>query len=69
MEMVMNRGVAQQELPCTRVTESSDWHWDLGGITYHFPGMSVDYGLEGIVDLAVERAHSLGEFQQALVSN
>ena len=31
--------------------------------------MLVDYDLEGIVDLAVEHTHSLGEFQPTLVSN
>jgi len=57
MEMVVDPGVAQHELPGTRDIESPEWHWDPGGTTYHFPGMSVDYELDGTVDLAVERAH------------
>ena len=46
-----------------------DWHWDPGRTTYHFLGMAVDYDLEGTVVVVDERAHSLGEFQLALVSN
>ena len=49
--------------------KNPDWHWDLGGITYRFPGRSVDYVLEGTVGLAVEHAHSLGEFLSAPVAN
>ena len=68
MEMVVDLGVAQQELLGTRDTESPNWCWDPGGTTYHFPGMPVDNDLDGIVDLAVEHAHSLGEFRSAPVA-
>ena len=51
MEMVMHRGVAQQELPGTGVTGSLDRPWDPGGTAHHFLGMLVEYDLEGIIEL------------------
>lgn len=65
MEMVVDLGVAQQELSGTRDTSSTDWHRVPGGTTYHFPSVSVDYNWDG----TVERAHSLGESQSASVAN
>jgi len=67
MEMVVDVGGAQQEFPSTRDAGSLDWHWDLGGTTYHFPCMPVDYNRDGAVDLAIEHAHSLGESGSAPV--
>ena len=56
MMIVVDPSVVQQEFPGAGNTGTPDWHWDLGGITYHFPGRSVDYVLEGTVGLAVEHA-------------
>ena len=50
-------------------TGTPNWHWGLGGITYHFPGRSVDYVLEDTIGLAVENVHSLGGLRSALVAN
>ena len=69
MEIVMDPSVAQQDFLCMGNTGTPDWHWDLGGITYHFLGRSIDYVLEGTVGLAVEHAHSLGECRSAPVAN
>ena len=69
MEMVVDPGVVQQEFLGAGNTGTPDWHWDLGGTTCCFPGRSVDYVLEGTVGLAVEHAHSLGEFRSAPVAN
>ena len=69
MEMVMDPSVVQQEFLGVGHTGTPDWHWDPGGITYRFPGRSVDYVLEGTVGLAVEHAHSLGGFRSAPVAN
>lgn len=69
MDMVVDTGVSQQYIPVIWDTKSPNWHWDLGGTTYHFPGMSIDYNLDGTVYLEVEHTHSLGESQLALVSN
>ena len=60
MEMVVDPSVVQQEFLGAGNTRTPNWHWDLGGITYHFPGRSVDYVLEDTVGLAVEHAHPLG---------
>lgn len=51
MDMVVDPGGAQQEFLGTGDARSPDWHWDPGGTTYNFPGIPVDYDLEGIVDL------------------
>ena len=69
MEMVMDLGGAHQEFPSTGDVGSPDWHWDPRGTTYHFPCIPIDYDLEGIFDLPVERAPPLGEFQSAPVAN
>ena len=47
MEMVVDPGGAQQEFPITGDAGILNWHWDLGGTTYHFPGIPIDYNLEG----------------------
>lgn len=69
MEMVVDLSVAQHELPGTRDTGIPNWHWNLGGTIYHSPHMSVDYDLDGTIDLAVEHAHLLREFRSAAVAN
>ena len=69
MEIVVDLGVVQQDLPGARNIGTLDWHWDLGGITYHFPGRSIDYVLEDTVGLAGEHVHLLGEFWSAPVAN
>ena len=60
MEMAVNPGGAQQEFLGTRDVGSPDWHWDLGGTTYHFPCMSIDYNWDGAIDLKIEYALLLG---------
>ena len=69
MEMVVDSSVVQQELSGAGNTRTPDWHWDPSGTTCRFPGRSIDYVLEGTVDLAVEHAHLLGEFWLAPVAN
>ena len=69
MEMVVDPGEAQQEFPGTGDARRPNWHWDPGGTTYHFPCIPVDDDLEGIVDLAVEHAHSLGESRSTPVAD
>jgi len=65
MEMVVDLGVDQQELPGTRDTSNADWYSVPSGTTYHFLGMSIDYNQDGAIDLAFECAHSLGESRLA----
>lgn len=36
---------------CTGDNRSLDWHSDPSGTTYHFPRMTVDYDLDGTIDL------------------
>ena len=50
MEMVVDPSVGQQEFPGIEDARIPDWHWDLGGTTNHFPGIPVDYDMDGIVD-------------------
>ena len=69
MEIVVDPSVVQQEVLGVGNTGTPDWHWDPGGTTCHFPGKLVDYVLEGTVGLAVECAHSLGEFQSISLAN
>jgi len=69
MEIVMDPSVAQQDFLCMGNTGTPDWHWDPGGITYHFLGRLVACVLEGTVGQAVEHVHVLREFGSAPVAN
>ena len=66
MEMVVDPGVAQQELPDTRDTESPEWHWDLGGASYSISDMWDGYDIDEVVNPVLERMHSLRELQLAM---
>jgi len=68
-KMVVDPSGAQHEFPSTGDAGSPYWHWDPRKTTYHFPSISVDYNLEGIIDLAIKHAPPLGEFRLAPMAN
>jgi len=69
MEMVVVQHEAQQELSYIGDTGSPDWHWYLGGTTYHSPDILVDCNCGGVVGLAVEHTHLLGDFWSIPTTN